>query len=68
MTDSSPSKTVLTPKQAVLKKWPAAFSWQWKDGVCIYRPFLQGNICMGSGKTAAQAWADALANMRSGKV
>lgn len=59
----------LTPKQRVLRKHPAAFSYTWKDGtVCILRPFLGGNLNLSSEKGAVKAWAQAWENIRTGKA
>lgn len=49
----------MTPKAKVLKKFPRAYSFRWKDGWSIYTPFHGGNQGIGSGATAAKAWADA---------
>lgn len=69
MTDPLTSDLVLTPKQRVLKKYPAATSYRWVCGtVCVLRPFLGGNMTLGSGRGYANAWADALKNLRSGRV
>ena len=57
-----------TPKRRVRAKWPAAYSYRWADGFCVYRPFMQGNINMGTGRTAQEAWRDAEANMKAGKL
>lgn len=55
----------LTPKQRVLKKYPEAHAYHWRDGWVIYASRngpLQG-ICICASAlylgTAAAAWADA---------
>ena len=54
----------MTPKQRVLKKYPRAYSYEWRDSWCIYRPYSGGNLDLGDGKTAALAWADAAKKLR----
>lgn len=50
----------MTPKQRVLKRFPAAFAYEWAGpSWCVYRPHFSGNLDLGIGKTATQAWADA---------
>lgn len=55
----------MTPKQRVLKKHPDAFAYAWSTSWCIYRPWAGGNLDLGMGKTAAQAWANAAIRVRS---
>lgn len=57
----------LTPKQRVLKKYPDAFSYDFQDCVCIYRPYAGGNLDLGTGKTAQAAWAAAAKALRRKK-
>ena len=54
----------MTPKQRVLKKYQKAYSYEWRDSWCIYRPRFDGNFDLGYGKTAALAWADAAKKLR----
>lgn len=54
----------LTPKQFVLQQKPDAFAHIWKCGtVCIMRPFLGGNITLGTGMGYQKAWASAAKNL-----
>lgn len=62
------AKKKLTPKERVLLKYPAAFSYRWIGSTSIYRPLMGGNMNVGDGPNAVIAWANALKNIRSGKA
>lgn len=55
---------VVTPKQKVLKRFPCAISHSWADCWNIYSGRVNGD-CIGVGKTAALAWANACAALAS---
>jgi len=49
-------------KTTVLKRYPKAFAYHWRDCWAVYLPYgrdLAGNHSLGSGRTAAQAWKEA---------
>jgi hypothetical protein len=54
----------MTAKQRVLRKYPGANSYRWSDCWSVYRPLAGGNLYLGSGKTAAQAWHEAWVAVR----
>lgn len=57
----------LTPKRRVLRKYPAAFSYRWRECTSVLRPLSGGNVNLGTGTTPAKAWAEAWETIRSGK-